>query len=290
MFDGNTSANPTLIGEYAIIQPNNGNVSAGANFSEPRAPFPFWAGTVAEAIFLLGAERNAGAIMGAAYAPIFQNLDSYVWAPDLISFTADPGQDVRSTSYQLVELFSNTRSTETRAVQADSSNGPAYWAAGENTYTGSYIVKAAVYNSSGDVPMTVAVEGLRAGTRANLTVLTAPAADSYASIGNNPVQTTISMVTAGQGGSFSFSLPGLSIALLATEGKSPAKGHSGETSHEEDRGGQVKENSSAQSSAYGSAGQWGHGGYGGCKSGGQRKSYSWSSYCNKKEEKAGNGC
>lgn len=103
MFDNYTSAHPTLIGEYADIQPNQPQ-GGGANFSEPRSVWPFWIGTVAEAVFLLGAERNANAIIGASYAPTLQNLNSYEWAPDLISFTADVSQTVLSTSHHMIEV------------------------------------------------------------------------------------------------------------------------------------------------------------------------------------------
>ncbi|KAL9065599.1 MAG: hypothetical protein Q9157_007417 [Trypethelium eluteriae] len=65
-FDNYTSEHPILIGEYATLQPNApGN--PGANFSAPRPPFPFWIGSIAECVFLIGAERNADKIIGASY-------------------------------------------------------------------------------------------------------------------------------------------------------------------------------------------------------------------------------
>lgn len=84
-----------------------------------------WIGSVGEAIFTLGAERNTDKIIGASYAPGFQNLNSYQWAvgplvlkldvyeltplqPDMISFTADPSQTVLSTSYHVIKVRSNT--------------------------------------------------------------------------------------------------------------------------------------------------------------------------------------
>jgi alpha-N-arabinofuranosidase len=35
---------------------------------------------VAEAVFLLGTERNGDKVWGATFAPLFQNLNSYQWA------------------------------------------------------------------------------------------------------------------------------------------------------------------------------------------------------------------
>ncbi len=65
-----------------------------------------------------------------SYAPGFQNLNSYEWSPDLISFTADPAQTVVSTSYRGIELFSAHRYHETVPVEADEGFGPAYYVAG----------------------------------------------------------------------------------------------------------------------------------------------------------------
>lgn len=58
----------TLVGEYAAVQPNDA-IQKEVNWTEPLYPFPFWMGTVAEAVFLIGIERNADKIIGAAYAP-----------------------------------------------------------------------------------------------------------------------------------------------------------------------------------------------------------------------------
>ncbi len=214
MFDQNNTHALNLVGEYAVIQPNSvGNESA--DFNLPQSIFPFWMGTVSEAIWLIGIERNAGKMLGAAYAPTFQNLNSYEWAPDMISFTADPAQDVHSTSYHMVQLFSGTRFTEILPITSTTNFGPVYWVAGQNTATGSHILKVAVYNSTGTVPITVSFGGVLPGVQAILTVLTAPNGTSYAQIGSDPVITTVTTLTAGAQG-FSFDMPDLSIAVLAT--------------------------------------------------------------------------
>lgn len=87
-FDHSDRANPILIGmplsshiqkfllitsagEYAIVQPNEAGQS-GVDWSEARSPFPFWIGTVAEAVFLIGAERNADVILGALYVRLWR--------------------------------------------------------------------------------------------------------------------------------------------------------------------------------------------------------------------------
>lgn len=265
MFDQNNTAwAKSLIGEYANTLPNQGGLPPVPATSQAE-PFPFWEGSVAEAIFLLGAERNAGSTLGAAYAPILQRLSpgASQWSPDLISFTSLPSETVLSTSYHMVSLLSGTRFTETRAVNiSDGGFGPAYFAAGQNTDTGAYILKAAIYNSTADVPFTVHFEGVAAGTIANLTVLTAPDPYSTANIGSDPVAYDHKTLTAASDGSYVFSLPNLSVAVLLTS--TPG------------------EESALAAARYGQFP--GVGGYGGCE-GGQAKGNGWNAGYG-----AGNGC
>ena len=100
--------------------------------------------------------------------------------------------------------------------------------AGRSDKTRSHIFKAAVYNSTADVPVSVTFEGVKAGTAAQLTVLTGPA-DPYGY--NDPwtrvnvVKTAKRSVTAGANGAFSFTLPPLSVAVLDTaSGQSRKRG------------------------------------------------------------------
>ncbi|KAL9061117.1 MAG: hypothetical protein Q9162_000262 [Coniocarpon cinnabarinum] len=164
-FDNNNTDHQILIGEYAMVQnnlppyPNGSLQTSDLSPGHPNIEHSEWIGTVSEAVFLLGAERNAAKIMGAAYAPLFENINAHTWTPDLIEFTADPAGTIESTSYQLFQALSNSRMTQTRAANvtdqpgapgpaSDSSAGPVYWAAGSNTITGSEIVKIAVYNAT----------------------------------------------------------------------------------------------------------------------------------------------
>jgi alpha-N-arabinofuranosidase len=85
MFDNANRSHPILLGEYATIQPNMPNPSDPVDFSgaEPRLPYPIWVGTVGEAIYTLGAERNGDIVIGASYAPGFQNVNNFQWAVSL---------------------------------------------------------------------------------------------------------------------------------------------------------------------------------------------------------------
>lgn len=55
------------------------------DWDAPKNAWPNWIGSVAEAVFLIGAERNADRIWGATFAPLFQNLNSYQWAVSTLS-------------------------------------------------------------------------------------------------------------------------------------------------------------------------------------------------------------
>lgn len=166
-------------------------------------------------------ERNADRVWGWSYAPLLQNLNSYQWSPDLISFTADQSQTVLSTSYLVQQLFGQTAFTSTLPITATEGDfGPAYWVAGEDNATSTYYLKAATYNSTEDVPFSVSFDG--AGAEATLTVLTAPDGYSFNDIGSNVVVSTETTLTADADGAFSFSLPNLSVAVLAAPAGSNA--------------------------------------------------------------------
>lgn len=214
-FDNLAAGNPIQVGEFAIVQNNTATVGQGVNWNKPKDVWPFWIGSVSEAIFVIGMERNADRVWGWSYAPLLQNLNEYQWTPDLISFTADQTQTVLSTSYQVLKLFGNTAFTSTLPATTTDGFGPAYWVAGEDNATSTYYVRAAVYNATADVPFNVSFDGVGSGSSATLTVLTAPDAYSFNSIGSVEAVTTTSTLTADSTGAFSFSLPNLSVGLLA---------------------------------------------------------------------------
>lgn len=95
-FDQLTKNNLTLIGEAASVHPNGGSKWEGNLM-----PLPWWGGSVAEAIFLIGAERNGDRIIGACYAPGFRSLDRWQWAMTLMQHAADPALTTKSTSWHV---------------------------------------------------------------------------------------------------------------------------------------------------------------------------------------------
>jgi alpha-N-arabinofuranosidase len=107
--------------------------------------------------------------------------------------------------------------TNTLPTTWNGTYGPLYYAVGLDSATDSRIFKAAVYNSTAEVPVSLTFEGVGRGTTADLTILTAPNAYSMNEVGGaNIVQSQTTTIKAGKKGVFSFSLPNLSVAVLTT--------------------------------------------------------------------------
>ena len=213
-FDNYTADHPILIGEYAVIEYNTpGQTGPQWYAGAGRAYTPFWYGSCAEAIFLLSAERSP-AVIGASYAPTFQNLNKWEWIPDMIQFDAFPGHTTLGTSWHMLNLLSGTRITENLPMTITNGGfGPAYFVAGRSAVTGSHIIKIVNYNSTVDTPFQLNFAGVGAGAIANLTYLTAPMNASNP-IGGNIVEKTTKLVHAQRNGTLSFSLPDWSVAVL----------------------------------------------------------------------------
>lgn len=205
-----------IVGEVAATHPNN-----GTGFDGDLMPFPWWIGTVGEAVSLIGYERNADRIPATFYAPVLRSMDRWQWAVTIVQFAADPKLTTRSTSWYVWELFAGHPMTHTLPASADFD--PLFYVAGRNEDKGSFIWKGAAYNTTdhADVPVSVTFEGVEAGTKASLTVLTNSDGDPFAyndpHTGVNIVESTATVIEVGEDGAFTFSLPELSVAVLDTD-------------------------------------------------------------------------
>ena len=122
----------------------------------------------------------------------------------------------------MIQLLSSTRIAQTLPAPAsDGDFGPVYWVAGVNG--SSHIFKAAVYNSTGSVPVSVSFEGVSADASGTLTLLTAPDPYSYNDIGIATVTTTTTRVSASGNGTFTLEMPDYSVAVLEVTGGSYKK-------------------------------------------------------------------
>jgi alpha-N-arabinofuranosidase len=210
-----------IIGEVAATHVNGATYP---RWSGPLYKFPWWIGAVGEAVSLIGYERNSDRIPGTFYAPVLKNNNRFQWPITLIQFDADPKRTTKAVTWYCWSLFAHHPITHTLPTTSNSSYGPVYWGAGKDEdRNGAMVWKGAVYNTtnSEDVPISVQFQGVAPGSMANLTYLTNSVGDPY--MYNDPltgiqiVNTTTMMLTAGSDGTFKFSLPELSVAVLDTE-------------------------------------------------------------------------
>jgi alpha-N-arabinofuranosidase len=186
--------------------------------------YPWWIGAVGEAVSLIGYERNSDRIPGTFYAPVLKNENRFQWPITLIQFAADPKMTTRAVTWYCWSLFAHHPISQTLPTTSNSSYGPLYWGAGKDeARNGALVWKGALYNTTdgGSVPVSVQFEGVVAGAKASLTVLTNSVGDPYAYndpfTGVNIVNTNTTELIADNGGAYHFSLPQLSVAVLDTD-------------------------------------------------------------------------
>ncbi len=108
LFDDYDREGPKIfLGEYAV---NGGNTIASMECA------------LAEAAFLLGAERNQDIVRLTAYAPLFQNSDYTAWKPNMIVF--DNHQVYGIPSYHAVSLLGKYRGDEVVETENESDEMP----------------------------------------------------------------------------------------------------------------------------------------------------------------------
>ncbi|KAE8363236.1 glycoside hydrolase superfamily [Aspergillus caelatus] len=205
-FDHASREYPVFINEYAAT-------SAGSNTRQDGAQTLGM--SCAEAIFLLGCERNSDIVVGSAYGALIKNYNE---APDTVAAIKHTANEILYTiSYYVQKLFAENMGTRTLPVSATNGGfGPVYWSATVNS--SSTILKLVNYNgeTGPSNAVVVNVEGSSKST-ATLISLTAP---NSTSVNNLPSlggeSSTITTTTlSGSAGNFSvsFSNP-YEIAIL----------------------------------------------------------------------------
>ncbi|TDL26963.1 glycoside hydrolase [Rickenella mellea] len=130
-------------GEFAAISTNPGNLFGSP--SQGRLVWPTIEGTVGEAAFMTGLERNADIVFAASYAPLLQNVANYQWTPDLISF--DVKAVYRSTSYYMQKMFSLNKGDEYLPSTLPTPSGTVFWSVTRHTATNKLLIK--ISNTNG---------------------------------------------------------------------------------------------------------------------------------------------
>ncbi|GAB7349405.1 hypothetical protein MBLNU459_g8522t1 [Dothideomycetes sp. NU459] len=194
-FDNWPRNQPLFVGEYASTTDNTG----------ARYQYPTMQGSVSEAVYMIGLERNSDVVKMACYAPMLEHAGLQQWTPDLIGFDAAHGV-TRSTSYFVQQMFASNRGDTILPVRADAPFGPVYWvasSAGSRT-----IAKLANYGAAAQM-VTVAVAGK---TTASVTQISGQAAESNTPGRENVVSHTWDI--SGRNGVFEISLPAWSVSVL----------------------------------------------------------------------------
>ncbi|EJU05666.1 glycoside hydrolase [Dacryopinax primogenitus] len=116
-----------FMGEYAVT-----GTETGCELGSPscgRLLYPTLEGACAEAAFMTGMERNSDVVFASAYAPSLQNVNSYQWTPDIITFSAR--SVAKSVSYYNQQLFATNLGTHVLATipEPSPSTAPLYWVA-----------------------------------------------------------------------------------------------------------------------------------------------------------------
>ncbi|KAL2852112.1 glycoside hydrolase superfamily [Aspergillus pseudoustus] len=168
-FDQASRSYPVFVNEYAAT--NTGSNTRGEIGAQTLGM------ACAEAIFLLGCERNSDVVVGSAYGALIKSYDEEPGTVAVIKHTAN--EVLRTMSYYVQKLFAENMGSETVPVSVNGGGfGPVYWSATRDA-EGKTILK--LVNYGGEIgeenAVQVVVEGSSAGT-ATLTSLTADSVDS----------------------------------------------------------------------------------------------------------------
>ncbi|OGE50069.1 hypothetical protein PENARI_c018G11306 [Penicillium arizonense] len=196
-FDQASRKYPVFINEYAATNTGSNNIGqVGAQTLGM---------SCAEAIFLLGCERNSDVIVGSAYGALIKNYNE---APDTVAVIKHTANEVLYTiSYYVQKVFADHMGTRTLPVTATNGGfGPVYWSGTANS--SSTILKLVNYN--GKTGSSNAVQVNVKGSSKNIATLITLTAPSSTSVNNLPSlggeSSTITTTTlSGSAGSFSIS-------------------------------------------------------------------------------------
>ncbi len=200
-YDNANRSRPIFVAEYAAI--TIPGVSGQINN-------PTLASATAEAVFLLGLERNADIVVGSSYGALIKNLNEDPNNVAVMKHNAD--SVVLSISYYVQKMFATHFGTQTLPISSNAAYGPLYWAASMSA-TGTYYVKIVNNNGMASTPVQVTCRG-SSKTSGVLISLTAPDAQSANTLGNTVSVWTEQTVTATSPGVFDFNLSGQYVVAV----------------------------------------------------------------------------
>lgn len=196
-------------GEYAATATNAsclfGAISCG------RLAFPILRGSLGEAVFMAGLERDSDLVFAASYAPLLQHVNATQWTPNLVSF--DATRVFLSTSYYVQQMFSVNRGNRILVVESTTAKNPLFWVAAQNTVSHQVFVKL-INNGSTNQTLDISFPDLSISSAATATTLT----HSDFNIANTPQapnSVTPTKTTFRASSQFSYTLPAQAFVVLA---------------------------------------------------------------------------
>ncbi|KAK8197983.1 Arabinosidase A [Phyllosticta capitalensis] len=199
LFDNWNRSIPIFVGEYA-------------NRDSDEQQWPYMAGGVSEAVFLIGIERNSDVVRMSAYAPTLQHVNGTQWVPDMVSYDASPSAPVKSTSYYVEQMFAANFGDTTREITSDTAFGPVYWSATAGSSSGAYYVKLANYGAD-EQSVSISIDG--ATGSASTTTLSGEETDANTLEAPDTVVPVTGSVDAVDG-VFTVTMPAWSVVVLST--------------------------------------------------------------------------
>lgn len=197
-----TAGSGIFVGEYATTK----------NDARQTTFFSTVEGAIAEAVYMIGLERNSDLVKMASYAPLLEHFDLAEWSPDLIGLNSTTGSLTGSVSYYVQKLFATSRGDTILPVTSDADFGPLYWVASSAAGT-KYFVKLANYGTTVQ-SVTIKIPGAAVGKTASVSFLTGEPTEINLPL-NVVVQPTSATVTGSAADGWTFNVPAYGVAIFS---------------------------------------------------------------------------
>ncbi|TDL22716.1 glycoside hydrolase [Rickenella mellea] len=140
--------------ENAVINTDSSNP-----FGTPdtRLQSPTLQGSIAEAVYLMGMQRNGDLVVATSYAPYLANVYASQWTPNMINFNIS--HISLSTSYYVHQMMSLARADKTHSVTSSAAIGPLYWAATSADNATTFFIEIANVNDT-DISLTATIHNV----------------------------------------------------------------------------------------------------------------------------------
>ncbi|KAJ7464068.1 hypothetical protein FB451DRAFT_1492240 [Mycena latifolia] len=166
-------------------------------------------GTVAEAAYMTGFDRNSDIVFAASYAPLLNHVNSTQWTPNLTSFT--PNTLIRSTSCYVQQMFGTYKGDTYLKSTPNTASSAVQWSVTKNTAQSLIYLKViSTATTSNPVVFTLPLTIL--STAGTGTVLSA--ATGTMNTPTNPSAAVPRVITFTAGTMITYVAPALSASVL----------------------------------------------------------------------------